>query len=344
MTSYAFWNNKGGVGKSFLAFATACEFAHIHPEIDVYVVDLCPQANVSETILGGGKKGAAAIRNLTAGRPRRTISGYLEARLNSPFVRLPDVSEFITQPNKTNSSIPRNLQLVCGDNLLEIQAEAIRQTSMLAVPNDAWRQVILWVQDLLNALRAQSGERASLFILDCNPSFAIFTQLAVAAASHLIVPFTADDASRRGVENIVALIYGVGDDDIRTYAKINFSQRAREEGVEIPKFHTFISNRVTRYRSRPSSAFQSVINTMKTTMDQIYNKHRNMFSNPEQKPSKDFVYIPDYHSACIVSTTTGKPLHKIKAGPHKLPGEVVQLNPQPLSEYRKALKQVVNRL
>ncbi len=30
MNRYAFWNNKGGVGKSFLTFAMACEYAHIH--------------------------------------------------------------------------------------------------------------------------------------------------------------------------------------------------------------------------------------------------------------------------------------------------------------------------
>src|SRR5690242_10202215 len=53
MSSYAFWNNKGGVGKSFLCFITASEYAHRHPECDVYVLDLCPQANVSETLLGG---------------------------------------------------------------------------------------------------------------------------------------------------------------------------------------------------------------------------------------------------------------------------------------------------
>ncbi len=27
MTKYALWNNKGGVGKSFLTFSLACEYA-----------------------------------------------------------------------------------------------------------------------------------------------------------------------------------------------------------------------------------------------------------------------------------------------------------------------------
>jgi chromosome partitioning protein len=50
MVSYAFWNNKGGIGKSYLCFIAATEYANKYPDSDVYVIDLCPQANVSETL------------------------------------------------------------------------------------------------------------------------------------------------------------------------------------------------------------------------------------------------------------------------------------------------------
>ena len=63
------------------------------------------------------------------------------------------------------------------------------------------------------ALRQRSGNRDTLFILDCNPSFAIYTQLSLTAAENVIVPFTPDDSSRRAVENVVALLYGHGMDD-----------------------------------------------------------------------------------------------------------------------------------
>ena len=32
MKSYAIWNNKGGVGKTYLSFAMACEYARQNPE------------------------------------------------------------------------------------------------------------------------------------------------------------------------------------------------------------------------------------------------------------------------------------------------------------------------
>jgi len=72
-------------------------------------------------------------------------------------------------------------------------------------------------------------------MVDCNPSFAIYTQLAVAACDFLVIPFTADDSSRRAIENIVALIYGIGDPKVNAYARTSFAGHAREQGVSTPK-------------------------------------------------------------------------------------------------------------
>ena len=53
MSVYALWNNKGGVGKSYLTFQIAAEYARTHPNEKVLVIDLCPQANASSMLLGG---------------------------------------------------------------------------------------------------------------------------------------------------------------------------------------------------------------------------------------------------------------------------------------------------
>lgn len=344
MTSYAFWNNKGGVGKSFLCFVAACEYAHRHPETDVYVIDLCPQANVSETLLGGYLNSPTAIHSLYSKTPRATVAGYIEARLSSPFKMINNVDDYITEPSKFNKLIPENLYLVCGDNLLEILAEAIRQTSQLAVPVDAWKQVISWVKDLNFALKQKSGDRDTVTMIDCNPSFAVFTQLALVAADNVVVPFTADDSSRRGIENVVALLYGISDPHTAAYAKISFSKRAKEDGVDVPKLHTFVCNRVTLYEGKPSKAFEAVSKTIKTTMHNIHSKHRSVFANPTVEPSKSFVEIPDYHSASIVSAVTGTPIHRMKSGPRIILGERIQINPEPLNNYNLALRTFVNSL
>ena len=342
MTAYAFWNNKGGVGKSFLGFVAATEYAHAYPETDVYVIDLCPQANISETLLPNPD----VLHKLIGQTPRATVAGYLEARLNSPFRGIDNVSPYVCQPRDYNPKLPANLRLVCGDNLLEILSEAIRQTSQLAIPVDAWKQVLSWVKDLTIALANRSGNRDALFVIDCNPSFAIYTQLALVAAENVVVPFTPDDSSRRAVENVVALLYGhdLSDSKVKTYAKINFAKKAKEQGIVIPKLHTFVSNRVTLHRGAASKAFAAVDKSIKETLDALHKKHRHIYSTPREAPSKKFMEIPDYHSACVVMTTKGIPLYKLQPGSHKLGNEQVQINPEPLGRYQAALAEFVECL
>lgn len=344
MNSYSFWNNKGGVGKSFLCFIAACEYAYRHPDTDVYVIDLCPQANVSETLLGGLRTSPKPMTKMLSDKPRRTVAGYLEERLSSPFRMIDDIERFISQPSKFNAYIPKNLFLVCGDNLLELLAEPIRQTSQLMLPGDAWAKTENWIRDLCVALEDYSGERDATFVIDCNPSFAIYTQLALAASEALIIPYTADDSSRRGIQNVIALLYGVGDSTIGSYAKLSFAQKAREENVNIPKIHTLVSNRQTLYDGKPSRAFEALSKAIKVTVDGIYRKHRSLFTFPTKLPSEEVINIPDYHGASIVSGANGVPIHQLKAGPHDVAGDRVQVNQDPLDRYTRALRKFVERL
>lgn len=344
MNSYSFWNNKGGVGKSFLCFIAACEYANNYPNSDVYVIDLCPQANVSETLLGGISTSPKPMSKLLNSLPRRSVAGYLEARLSSPFRMIGDIESFISQPYKFNTYIPKNLYLICGDNLLELLSEPIRQTSQLALPQDAWAKTLNWIRDLCVALEDRSGERDATFIIDCNPSFAIYTQLALASSDSVVVPYTADDSSRRGIENVMALLFGVGDSTMSSYAKLSFAQKARLENVTTPKIHTLISNRQTLYDGKPSKAFEALNKTIKKTVDAIYKQHRSIFSFPTKLPSSEVITIPDYHGASIVSAANGIPLHRLKAGPHTVAGDRIQINPDPLKRYKTALEKFVQRL
>lgn len=85
MPVYALWNNKGGVGKSYLTFQIACEYARTHRDQNVLVVDMCPQANSSSMLLGGMIDGEARLDAITIASPRTTIAGYIEALIQSPY-------------------------------------------------------------------------------------------------------------------------------------------------------------------------------------------------------------------------------------------------------------------
>lgn len=343
MTAYAFWNNKGGVGKSYLSFIAACEYAHRNPDIDVYVIDLCPQGNASEILLGADGL-SDKLNELIDGVARRTVGGYAESRLNSPFVMIEDIEDYIVKVHDYNKNVPENVKLAAGDYLLEILSEAMRQAAQLSVPIDAWRKVITWIRDLTTLLKKKSAPRQAFFVIDCNPSFAIYTQMALAAADYLVVPFTADDSSRRAIENVLALVYGVGEPKMAAYARISFASRMIEQGMTLPKLHTFISNRVTLYEGQPSRAFKLANSRVKQTVDGIFAGYSQYFADKKVKPSRNFIDIPDYHSAAIVSAVTGTPIHALKAGPKNLGDERIQINIGPLKNYKAALSKFVDRL
>ncbi|HAH8928869.1 TPA: ParA family protein, partial [Escherichia coli] len=95
-TKYLVWNNKGGVGKTFLTYNLAVEFAISHPDQDVVVIDSCPQSNVSEIILGGNGTGEENLNKL---RDRNvTIAGYIKERFSkSPLSRLGNESSYFVR-------------------------------------------------------------------------------------------------------------------------------------------------------------------------------------------------------------------------------------------------------
>lgn len=344
MTSYSFWNNKGGVGKSFLCFSTACEYAKRNDNLDVVVIDLCPQANTSEMLLGGYEGAKHGMDDLLRpGEGRLSIGAYFERRLNSPFVQVSDASKFAMGVSKYNKNIPDNLYLVCGDNLVEVLSDGITQVSQLSVPIDSWKKVILWVKDLQHSI-SESRDRDCVFFIDCNPSFSIYTQQAIAASDNLIVPFTADDSSRRGIENIAALLYGQGDDYLTSFSRLNFYKKVKDEGITLPKLHTFVSNRITFFGKVPSKAYKMAKESIQRTVDDLSKKHRNLFAYPGVDISERFIDFPDCHGASVLVSFQGIPIGKIKSGPKIINGVRTQLSEQTISGYRVALNEFVDRL
>lgn len=344
MSKYSLWNNKGGVGKSFLTFSLACEYAIENPDEEVLVLDLCPQANLTEMLLGGKLKSNNLLDTFYSTKPRRSVGGYFEARLTSPFLPLDSVEEFIYKPCKINPNIPPNLSLLPGDNLLELLSEAIRQASQMMLPVDAWAKVMRWLNDLIKTFdETNSGYSETTVFIDCNPSFSIYTQIALASSEYVIIPFTADDSSRRGIENVFALLYGIAASELQGYARLSFSKRAKEENVELPKIHTFVSNRATMYKGKPSSAFQAKSAPIRELVTSNLSGHKKVFAHHKKAPDF-FSDMPDYHSVAVVASSEGCPLSRLKSGHHSIDEDVVQVNQVSIDKYTKAVALLVSRL
>ncbi|MEH1998832.1 MAG: ParA family protein [Nostoc sp.] len=333
---YAVWNNKGGVGKTFLSFVLSTEMANDLPTRNVILVDMCPQANVSEIILGGNGNGGTEILDQLI-KEQRTVGGYFDERISSPNQLTGTEEKYLLKAQAFNSNMPSNLWLIAGDPSLEVQAQAISQISGQMLPVNVWLNVHNWLKDLIDACSIKLGEDITVFI-DCNPSFAVYTEIAMVAAERVIVPCTSDGSSARAINNIGSLIFGIGVNS--TYNQVNFSGRARNFKITMPKIYTVVFNRSTQFNERASKAFRAMFGAIKNKVQEL----KDIAPSDAFDKNLYFEEIPDYHSATIVSSHLGKPLYSIFPGSYQVYEENPQLNFDPLDRYKKAIGRVLSKL
>lgn len=334
---YAVWNNKGGVGKTFVAFVTACEYARRSPKTPVVVVDMCPQANISEIVLGGNGRGSSNLETLLRRSPRQTVGGYFDLRIANPHNRTGTESDFIIQASSYNSNVDENLFIIAGDPSLEIQSQAMNQISAQTLPASSWRNVHRWLFDLIDAARTKLPN--AVFFIDCNPSFSAYTELSLVAAQRLIVPCTADGSSARAISNIGQLIYGInvpGD-----YQDVNFARKASSFGISLPSIHVVPLNRSTQYDQSASKAFGAMYGEIQRRVEDLRRQKQSVFSADNLDI---FMDIPDAHSVSVVSSHEGLPLHKIKLGKYSIHGHDTQVRKDSLERYQSSVGTLVSRL
>ena len=136
-TKYAFWNNKGGTGKTSLAFQAIARYAEKNPKKRVLAIDVCPQANLSELMLGGlnnnGSERLLAQQGLT---PRCSIGGYFQLRLPSPYSPPTfNAHDFITKPNAFNKGISATgMPIFSSKPLIRASGQYTSAASMSVTP------------------------------------------------------------------------------------------------------------------------------------------------------------------------------------------------------------------
>ena len=342
MKKYAFWNNKGGTGKTSLAFQTMTMYAEQNEDQKILAVDLCPQANLSELLLGGLLgEGSANLLNLQQEDPRKSIGGYFQQRLPSPY-SMPDsidVANFVSIPSNYNDNIPNNIALLAGDALVELQANSISTLANTQIPGtNTWLSVIDWLNDLLPKLSTQYD---CLFV-DANPSFSIYTQIALAAADLIVLPVMADDSSRRAVQNALALVQGINLPS-EIYKQHNFASRLQEAKRQVPKFHLLPKNRLTQYMG-PASAYYSVLTSIDEIIEKVLDNNPEVFSF--SNVSEGIVDIRDFQTTGVVAFAKGLPFTKLRPGSYQMPGRetATQISSAYLQNCITAMKELVSKI
>lgn len=336
MTKYAFWNNKGGTGKTSLAFQAVTLYAEKHPKKRVLAIDVCPQANLSELLLGGlNNKGSDKLLAQQGLVPRCSVGGYFQLRLPSPYVAPAfNAADFITKPNVWNKYIPDNIDLVCGDPLLELQANAVNTLANNQIPgSNPWISVVDWLSDFLKKIE---NDYDTVF-MDCNPSFSLYTQIALAACERIVLPVMADDSSRRAIQNAFSLIYGLKLPS-EIYAAYAFATKLKAAGRTLPTVHLIVKNRLTQYMGA-ASAYAAVLDAIEKDVGKL------LKSNPEifdfKLIGKGFVEVRDFQTTGVVAFAKGLPFSKVQVGKQTINGHRVQVKKDYLDNANDAMKGLV---
>lgn len=179
MLVIAFFNQKGGVGKTSIACNVAAAIAR--QGLQTLVIDLDAQANATQYLSGD--------HPLTN---RKSIADFFEASLG--------LGLFSSGLREMVSATPtRNLQIIPADGrLIELQAKLES------------RYKVFKLRDALVDL----SERLPIdvVILDCPPALNFYSMSALMAAQRVYVPFDCDAFALNGIKDVMTLVQEVRED------------------------------------------------------------------------------------------------------------------------------------
>ena len=350
---YGIWNNKGGVGKSTITFHLATRYAELNPDKNILVIDLCPQANSSMMLLGGGTVGEANVINLCTSPTPQTVVGYLSTIIaGGQGGALPNPDAFTVQVSTLNQNLTDNLFLLSGDGNLEPISPAIISSAnapALTPTSQPWA----WVHNIFRAFADEfariHNDKDLLIFIDTNPAFGIYTELAITASDRLLCPINADDSSRTASNAMALLLHGTNPPH-PIYGAWTFATKAAQQGTNVPLIHLLIGNRLTQFEGA-ATAFNALSDASADALYNIYVANPGFFSaapapinNINDFKNNYSALLRDFNTAGVVTSHLGSRLSLMKANYYQVHGQNVQLNKQRIDECLDAVDSIIARI
>ena len=276
--------------------------------------------------MGGLNQGGGEVLLMRQGTIQRaTIGGYFQLRLPSPYsVPLFNPRDYLTKPHEYNQYIQDNIDLLCGDAMLELQSNAISTLANNQIPGtNTWVAIINWLNDFIQPIEKDYD----MVFLDANPSFSMYTQIAIATSTKMVLPVMADDSSRRAIQNAFSLVYGLKL-PFEIYSKYAFAEKLKEVDMPLPKVYMILKNRLTQYMGA-ASAYATVLQEIDKDVLSLLKTYTDMFVF--KTLDMGIIDVRDFQTTGVVSAARGCPLRKLKSGRLELMGKRVTVR----EEYRQ---------
>jgi len=185
MKTIAFFNNKGGVGKTSLVYHLSWMFADLG--LNVVACDLDPQANLSAMFLDEDR-----LEQLWPdGSHRETILGCIDPILKG----LGDINDPHVE------EIADNLGLIVGDLGLSRYEDKLSDAWPRCSDGDeaAFRATTAFHRIMLGAVESRG---ADLVLIDIGPNLGAINRAVLIAGQYVVVPLSPDLFSLQGLKNL----------------------------------------------------------------------------------------------------------------------------------------------
>ncbi|HEY4942259.1 MAG TPA: AAA family ATPase [Rhizomicrobium sp.] len=292
MKTIAFFNNKGGVGKTSLLYHLGFMFAEMGKRI--VFADFDPQANLSSMCLRDER-----LETLWEMNPRQTVYGAID-RLKRGVA---DVAEITAEP------VSSRVVLITGDlQLSEFEDDLSQQWPKCLDRDERAFRVTTALQRVVTNAATKHG--SDIALIDVGPNFGAINRAALLSADIVIVPVTPDLFSMQGLENVGP--------KLRDWSEGWRERRERAPSLDfrLPRGEMRAIGYVV---SRHSVLSGGAVKAFQRWIDRMPAVYRSSFSEPAPSPNLDVTNDPfclaqlkDYRSLMPMAQEAKKPMFSLR--------------------------------
>lgn len=293
MKTIAFFNNKGGVGKTSLVYHLAYMFAERGRS--VVAVDLDPQANLSSMFVDDDR-----MESLWGQSKGQTISDAIEPLLEGTGdIVVPHVEE-----------VTQRLGFVAGDLSLSKFEDELSNQWFKCLSGDvrAFRVISAFWRVIEGAAKKAGTD---IVLIDVGPNLGAINRAALIAASHVVIPLAPDLFSLRGLNNLGPALRGWRTEWIKRLNEAPKQRMSLPPGEITPIGYVVLQHAVRE--SRPVKAYERWIRRIpKTYREAVMGE--NDVTNPPAATDDSYclAMLKHYRSLMPLAMEAHKPMFYLK--------------------------------
>lgn len=324
MKTIAFFNNKGGVGKTTLVYHLAWMYAELG--YSVVAADLDPQANLSAVFLSEDR-----LEELWPddGHPDSILGAV------SPILRgLGDIGEPHVEP------ITTNLGLVVGDlGLSSFEAKlSSAWPDCLGRDESAFRTESAFYRTILNAAYKRN---ADLALVDVGPNLGAINRAAIVAANFVVFPLASDLFSLQALRNVGPTLR-----EWRNDWQDRLERRPQVQDLQLPTADILPAGYIVMQHAvragRPVQAYQKWIKRIPNVYRKEALEQTGSSVSSTENDSECLATLKHYRSLMAMAHEARKPMFHLKAADGALGGHIYAVQ-DCYRDFKKLARRIADR-